>query len=142
MTSPSKALDRRSGLQHNPGQIPEINLVANSESAPVAIVQRQVDAYNRRDLPAFLATYSDGIRLYRMPSSEPALAGKAAFGEFYRTQRFNLPALRAEILQRIVIGNKVIDHERISGLAEQPIEAVAVYEVADGLIDRVWFFYP
>jgi hypothetical protein len=77
-----------------------------------------------------------------MPSSEPALARKAAFGEFYRTQRFNLPALRAEILQRIVIGNKVIDHERISGLAEQPIEAVAVYEVADGLIDRVWFFYP
>jgi hypothetical protein len=139
---PSKALDRRSVLKHNPGHIVEINLAANSESAPVAIVQRQVDAYNRRDLPAFLATYSEGIRLYRMPSSEPALAGKAAFAEFYRTQRFNLPALRAEILQRIVIGNKVIDHERISGLAEQPIEAVAAYEVVDGLIDRVWFFYP
>jgi hypothetical protein len=114
-------------------------LAANSESSPVAIVQRQVDAYNRRDLSAFLATYSEGIRLYRMPSSEPALDGKAAFAEFYRTQRFILPALRAEILQRIVIGNKVIDHERISGLAEQPIEAVAAYEVADGLIDRVWF---
>jgi hypothetical protein len=117
-------------------------LAENSESAAVETVQRQVDAYNRRDLPAFLATYSESIRVYRMPSVEPALSGKAAFGEFYRTQRFNLPGLRAEILQRIATGNKVIDHERISGLGEQPIEAVAVYEVIGGVIDRVWFFYP
>jgi hypothetical protein len=117
-------------------------LAARSESAPVEIVQRQVDAYNRRDLPAFLATYSESIRVYRMPSVEPALAGKAEFGEFYRTQRFNRPELRAEVLQRIAMGSKVIDHERISGLGEQPIEAVAVYEVSGSVIDRVWFFYP
>jgi hypothetical protein len=117
-------------------------LAANTEDTPVATVQRQVDAYNRRDLAAFLATYSDGIRAFRMPAAEPALAGKAAFGEFYRTQRFNLPALRAEVLQRIAMGNKVIDHERISGLAERPVEAAAVYEVVGGLIERVWFFYP
>jgi hypothetical protein len=117
-------------------------LPAHTGDEPVATVQRQVDAYNRRELTAFLATYSEGIRVYRMPESEPALTGKAAFGEFYRTQRFNLPALRAEVLQRIAMGNKVIDHERVSGIAEQPIEAVAVYEVVGGLIERVWFFYP
>ncbi|HSW82906.1 MAG TPA: hypothetical protein VLH12_05490, partial [Usitatibacter sp.] len=52
------------------------------------------------------------------------------------------PNLHAEILSRIVMGNKVIDHERVSGIGEKPLEAVAVYEVADGLIKTVWFFYP
>jgi hypothetical protein len=77
-----------------------------------------------------------------MPSSEPALAGKAQLAAFYAANRFNLPHLHAEILQRMVMGNKVIDHERITGLHEAPVEAVAVYEVTDGLIWRVWFFYP
>lgn len=135
-------LDPCTRLAHNARRITEIALAEDSGSAPVETVQRQVDAYNRRDLPAFVAAYSDGIRVYRMPIDEPALVGKAAFAEFYRTQRFNLPGLHAEILQRIEMGNKVIDHERISGLGEQPTEAVAVYEVVDGLIERVWFYYP
>lgn len=113
-----------------------------NDGSVVEVVQRQVDAYNRRDLDAFLATYCETIRVYRMPAAEPALAGKAAFGEFYRTRRFNLPALRAEIVQRIAIGNKVIDYERVSGIEAQPIEMIAVYEVRNGLIDCVWFFAP
>jgi hypothetical protein len=113
-----------------------------SETEVVEVVQRQVEAYNRRDLDAFLATYSETIRVYRMPAAEPALAGKAAFGEFYRTRRFNLPELHAQIVQRIAIGNKVIDHERVSGIEDRPIEMIAAYEVSKGLIDCVWFFKP
>ena len=52
------------------------------------------------------------------------------------------PGLHATIVNRMVLGNKVIDHERVVGIKEVPIEAVAVYEVADGLIRAVWFFYP
>ena len=40
----------------------------------------------------------------------------------------------------MAFGNKVVDHERIVGLGPEPVEAVAVYEVNDGLIERVWFF--
>ena len=107
----------------------------------VDVVQRQLEAYNARDLEAFAATYSDTVRMYRLPASEPAIAGQAALREAYR-QRFASPTLHAEILNRIVLGNKVIDHERVRGIREQPIEAVAVYEVIDGLIDKVWFFNP
>ena len=42
----------------------------------------------------------------------------------------------------MVLGNKVIDHERVAGIKDVPIEAVAVYEVAADLIRTVWFFYP
>ena len=113
------------------------------ESSPaVDVVQRQVEAYNRRDLEAFAATYRDDVQIFRMPSTTPAMTGRAALREFYARQRFNLPALHAEIVQRIVVGNKVIDHERVTGVAAQPFEAVAVYEVVDGAIATVWFFYP
>lgn len=110
--------------------------------SPENIVQHQLEAYNARDLQRFLAVYGDRIKVFRPPAAEPALEGKAAFAEFYATQRFNLPGLNAEVVNRIVLGNKVIDHERISGVRETPFEAAAVYEVAEGLIQTVWFFAP
>ena len=48
--------------------------------------------------------------------------------------------LHAELVNRMVLGNKVIDHERITGLAPQPVEAAVVFEVNAGLIHKVWFF--
>ena len=108
----------------------------------VDVVQGQVEAYNDRDLDRFVSAYSETITIFRMPSTEPSISGKAQLAEFYSTQRFNLPGLRAEIVNRIVLGNKVIDHERVWGVRDTPIEVAAVYEVVGGLIERVWFFAP
>ena len=108
---------------------------------PVEVVQRQLEAYNARDLEAFAATYADGIRIYRMPTADPSISGMEKLRETYRA-RFASPGLHAEIVNRIAIGDKVIDHERVVGIKEHAIEAVAVYEVRDGLIQTVWFFYP
>ena len=105
-----------------------------------ASVQRQLEAYNARDLERFLAEFTDDVRVYRPPSAEPALSGKKAFGEFYAAQRFNLSGLHAEVLGRIVIGNKVIDHERIAGVRDAPFEMAVVYQVAGGRIAALWTF--
>lgn len=109
-----------------------------------APVQRQLDAYNDHDLGRFVAEYTDDIEVFRPPATEPVLQGKAAFAAHYAANRFNLPALHAELVNRMVLGNKVVDHERITGLGGDggAVEAAAVYEVADGLIRRVWFFSP
>jgi hypothetical protein len=112
-----------------------------SPQSPTEIVQRQLEAYNARDLEAFAATYAEEIEIWRMPNLEPAIVGMAKLRETYR-MRFESPGLHADIGARIVIGNKVIDHERVVGIREHPIEAVAVYEVEAGLIRRVWFYYP
>ena len=106
-----------------------------------ALVQRQLEAYNARDLDRFAATYSETVRIYRMPAAEPAMSGMAQLRDTYR-QRFASPSLHAELLNRIVLGNKVVDHERVTGIRSEPVEAVAVYEVQHGLIQTVWFFYP
>ena len=112
-----------------------------SETA-VEVVQHQVEAYNRRDIDAFAAAYHDDVRIFRLPSTTPAMVGKAALREFYETKRFNLPGLHAEVRQRIVLGNKVIDQECVTGTGDQPLEVVAAYEVLDGLITTVWFLSP
>lgn len=106
---------------------------------PEQLVQEQLDAYNARDLARFASTFADDVVSYRLPDREPMLRGKAALAEHYATQRFNLPALHADLVARIVMGNKVIDHERIHGVREVPYEAVAIYEVRQGLISTVWF---
>jgi hypothetical protein len=111
----------------------------NAMSA-VDVVQRQVEAYNDRDLDRFVSAYSETIAIFRMPSTEPIISGKVELAKFYSTQRFNLPGLHAEIVNRIVLGNKVIDHERILGVRDTPIEIAAVYEMIGELIERVWFF--
>ncbi len=108
--------------------------------SPETVVQRQLEAYNARDLRRFLAAYDDGIRVYRSPAHDPVMVGKAAFAEYYATQRFNRTGLNAVLVNRMVLGNRVIDHERISGVREQPFEVAVVYEVINGLIQCTWSF--
>jgi hypothetical protein len=107
--------------------------------SPEDFAQRQLDAYNDRDLERFVAQYTDDVEVYRLPSAEPVLVGKSAFAEHYRKQRFSLPNLHAELVNRMVFGNKVIDHERVSGLGDLPSEVAAIYEVTPHGICKVWF---
>lgn len=108
--------------------------------SPEEVVQCQLDAYNAHDLVAFLATYSESAELTRIASADPPIRGKRAISELYGAKVFNVPGHRAELLGRMAFGNKVVDHERVFGLRPEPFEAVAVYEVNNERIDRVWFF--
>jgi hypothetical protein len=103
-------------------------------------VQRQLDAYNARDLERFVAEYTDDIQVFRPPATEPVLSGKAAFAAHYAKNRFGLPNLHAEVINRMVAGNIVVDHERITGLQEGVVEAIAVYRVLGERISVVWFY--
>lgn len=109
---------------------------------PAEIVQRQLDAYNAHDLDGFAACFSEDVRIFRMPADAPVMVGNAALRAFYADHRFSILGLRAELLNRIALGNTVADHERIHGLGEQPSEVMAVYRINDGLIASVHFFYP
>ena len=105
---------------------------------PEEIVQRQLEAYNARDLVPFLAEYTDDIEVFRLPAAAPAIVGRKAFADFYATQRFNHAGLHAELRGRLAFGSKVIDHERISGVRDQPFDVAVAYEVRNGLIVRTW----
>jgi len=111
-----------------------------SETQPEIVVQRQLDAYNAKDLAAFSRCYHSDIAIYRMPATAPALSGREALAAFYQTERFTIAALRAEVVNRMVVGNKVIDHERVYGMTQHPNDVMVVYEVQDSLILNAWFY--
>jgi hypothetical protein len=106
---------------------------------PVAVVQRQLDAYNAKDLDALLALYAEEAELHEFPATLLA-RGSAALRERFAI-RFQEPNLHAELLHRIVAGNTVIDHERITrDFSEGPgtLELTMIYEVKAGRITRAW----
>lgn len=108
-------------------------------SDPAAVVQRQLDAFNAKDLAALLAIYADEAEMFEHPDKLLA-KGTAALRERY-TVRFQEPNLHAVLLHRIVAGDMVIDHERVTRtFPEGPgtIELTMIYEVKAGRISRAW----
>ena len=83
--------------------------------SPEKVVEKQVKAYNERNLSDFLDCHDLGIELYNFPESIPYAVGRGKLEEIYQKIFENSPNLNTEILSRIIIGNKVIDHEKITG---------------------------
>ncbi len=103
-------------------------------------MQRQVEAYNAHDLDALMLTYAESAQQFEHPSQLLA-SGSAAIRERFAT-RFQEPNLHAHLINRIVSGNLVIDHEKVTRtFPEGPgtLELVAIYEVLAGKITRAWF---
>ena len=107
-----------------------------------AIVQRQVDAYNAKDLDAFLSFYAEDVVMFYKDSSgnnRVDLKGKAKTREIYGSLFAKNPALHCEIRERRVGEHIVIDTEHITGLSGGgTLDAVVKYKVEEGLIQYVW----
>jgi hypothetical protein len=119
--------------------MPESASAVETSSAE-EVVQKQLDAYNARDMDAYLAVFADEAELFGFPNT-PSAKGKEEMRKRY-TARFSDTILHCIIVKRIVMGNTVIDHERIRvTLPEGPgvMEAIAIYEVHDGKIAKVTF---
>jgi putative hydrolase of HD superfamily len=115
---------------------------ALAATGPETVVQAQLEAYNARDLDAFLGTYAEDAELFEHPSKLLA-SGMAQLRERYMA-RFADPTLHAVVLKRIVLGNFVIDHERVRRMfpgGSGTLDAVATYEVQGDRITRVWFIF-
>lgn len=122
--------------------VPRVATAASAAPSPEAIVQAQLEAYNARDIDALLATYAEDAQLFEHPAKLLA-TGSVQMRERYAA-RFKEPNLHAAIVKRIVMGNIVIDHERVTRTFPEGtgvLEAVAIYEVQNGKIAKVWFIF-
>lgn len=106
---------------------------------PATIIQRQLDAYNARDIEALLATYAADAEVFEHPSKLLA-SGSAALRERF-SARFQEPNLYAALLGRTVMGNMVVDHEEVSRTFPEgkgKIRLLMIYEVREGKIAKAW----
>ncbi len=112
----------------------------NKSTSAEALVQRQLDAYNARDIDALMAIYADDVEHFEFPST--MVANGAAQLRERLTARLQEANLHAKLVKRIAMGDFVIDHELVT--REFPegrgtIELIAMYEVLDEKIVRAWF---
>jgi hypothetical protein len=104
------------------------------------IIQAQVNAYNERNLAKMMTFFAADIELFDFADSEPMVKGITAVEKLYKSAFEHSPDLHAEILNRIVFDDKVIDLESVithEGVAAT--EVVVIYEFANSLISKVYF---
>jgi hypothetical protein len=72
-----------------------------------------------------------------------AVVGKAKLRESTETWFAQAPGARTEVMERMVLGPFVVDRQRVSGAGGgEPVDAIGIYEVREGLIRRVWSIPP
>jgi hypothetical protein len=109
-------------------------------TAPESVVQRQLDAYNARDVDALMATYADDAQQFEYPATLLS-SGAAQLRERVKA-RFRESNLHARLIRRIVMGQVVIDHEEVTRTFPEgtgKLEVVAIYEVRGGKIASARF---
>lgn len=108
-----------------------------ADLSPEAVVRAYADAANRHDLEGFLALYAPDIRKYRFPG-EFRGEGIQRYRDAYAKSFAANPNLKVEILDLLVIGDKVVSHDRVTGLADgRTAEEVAIYQVREGKIVNI-----
>jgi hypothetical protein len=109
-------------------------------TSPEVVVQRQLDAYNAKNLNAWLSTYAEDAKQFELGGN--LLAQGHAEIRARTAPRFTEPDLQAVLLKRVVMGNVVIDHEDVvRTFPDGPgrVELVCVYVVEQGKIQSASF---
>jgi hypothetical protein len=115
----------------------------NDPTAPTAAefpVRKQLDAYNARDIDAFMQWWSDDCEYYEFPARLLA-SGAAQIRERHVT-RFKEPNLFGKLIKRSVVDNLVVDQEVVTrtfadGIGE--VDVLAIYQIENGKIAKAWF---
>lgn len=113
-------------------------------SIATQLVDQQLVAYNAGDTDAFLQPYSDSVAVYNFPN-QLVERGKEAMRGSYGQLFKQYPDLHAEVVNRIVQDNVVIDQERATLTAEGEqveLSVIAIYTIKDQKISEVRFIYP
>lgn len=107
------------------------------DNSPEALVQRQLNAYNARDIDAFIEPYAENVQVYHYPGRFQ-YEGKSKMREHYAEFFNRAPrGLHCEVVERIVVGNTVIDHEHVTSAAGEVIRAIAIHTIEGSKISRV-----
>lgn len=127
--------------------IVKINLVINKgivfnpdsliKETPEILAQRQLNAYNFRNIDAFLEPYAEDVEVYFYPN-ELLYKGKETMRKEYADMFLNTPNLHCELKGRIVQGNIVIDKEKVQ-FNDETIEGTAIYHIEKNKIKKVYF---
>ena len=107
----------------------------------ISLVQKQLDAYNNRDIDAFCSCFHPEVKVVNLVSGNARCTNIEEFRKGYEEMFSKSPNLHCELKSRIVLDEAVIDEEWVTGIRgdSKGVHVAAIYAFRDGLIDRVWF---
>jgi len=121
----------KGGKMHHPDSIIAVT--------PEHLAQQQLNGYNARNIDAFLLPYAEGVKIYNFPH-ELLYEGKEMMRTTYQSMFERTPDLHCELKNRIIMGNTVIDQERVTGFDNDfVLEATAIYKIKNDVISEVYF---
>ena len=110
-----------------------------SNNANLIVAQKQLDAYNAQNLEAYVSCFAEDCMVSGLngtPTETSRDAIKARYAKAFAT----FPQNKAELKNRIAVGNTVVDHELVvRAPGGEQFEIIAIYSFRDGLIARVDF---
>jgi hypothetical protein len=103
------------------------------------VAQKQLDAYNAQDLDTYVSYFTEDCIVSGL-NGAPTETSRDAIKARYARAFAQFPENKAELKNRIAVGNTVIDHELvIRAPGGEQFEIIAIYSFRDGLISRVDF---
>jgi len=108
--------------------------------SPADLAQIQLNAYNEKNLDAFMSVYADDVKIYNFPN-ELTSSGKEEMKKLYENFFDRAGDLHCRLVNRITHNNYVMDKEEIqTGIpGREKFEGQAIYEIKDQKIWKVWF---
>jgi uncharacterized protein (TIGR02246 family) len=105
----------------------------------ISIAQAQLDAYNAQDLEKYMTYFTEDCVVSGL-NGTPTETSRNAIKARYAKAFAQFPQNKAELKNRIAVGNTVVDHELvIRAPGGEQFEIIAIYTFRDGLIARVDF---
>ena len=105
----------------------------------IDIASRQLDAYNAQDLDTYMTYFTQDCIVSGL-NGTPTETSRDAIRARYAKAFTQFPQNKAELKNRIAVGNTVVDHELvIRAPGGEQFEIIAIYTFRDGLIARVDF---
>jgi hypothetical protein len=104
---------------------------------PIAVIN-QLNAYNKRDIDAFIINFSDDCEIYDA-NHQLIMKGRGSIYQSYKKMFDNTPDLHCKIKSRIVIGEFCFDEEEVIK-NNQVIHCVAIYTITNEIITKVVFY--
>ena len=105
----------------------------------IDIAGAQLDAYNAQDLEKYMTYFTEDCVVSGL-NGTPTETSRDAIKARYAKAFAQFPQNKAELKNRIAVGNTVVDHELvIRAPGGEQFEIIAIYTFKDGLISRVDF---
>ncbi|WP_415379177.1 SgcJ/EcaC family oxidoreductase [Halosimplex sp. TS25] len=107
------------------------------DSVTREVVDGQLAAYNDGDAEAFASHFAEDAVIAPLSGDETTAEGREAIRAQYADLFEAYPELDCVFEDRLTVGPFDACRERITGM-DEPMDALAVYEVRDGAIQNLW----